>query len=328
MAFKRAIVTAVGPLRILIDGDTVPVPFTPKSLIDPATLAVGDVVHADQSGHRLVVLGRSGGLGLVSGRNRLINSDFVVNQEGSVSGDIIPDNAYVLDGWKNTSGTATGIITWADSGGVRTLTIGNSGNSRNITQHVEQSSVPAGSYTLSWEGNALGTVYNDGDSQPTSADSPVTVALDGTANALIRFYGKSATVRNVKLELGTVATPYQPPAYDDNLRACQRFYYNPLLGITNADANIAQGTADSTTNARIIVPLAVPMRATPTLITSGSFGLYNGTTTTVTYMVLSGWTTSAVPVLYVVASGLTANRSYLFKRDNSASAKIAFDARL
>ena len=62
MTFKRAIVTAVGPLRILIDGDTVPIPFTPKSLIDPATLAVDDVVHADQSGHRLVVLGRAGGL--------------------------------------------------------------------------------------------------------------------------------------------------------------------------------------------------------------------------------------------------------------------------
>jgi len=62
MTFKRAIVTAVGPLRILIDGDTVPIPFTPKSLIDPATLAVDDVVHADQSGHRLVVLGRVGGL--------------------------------------------------------------------------------------------------------------------------------------------------------------------------------------------------------------------------------------------------------------------------
>ena len=61
MAFKRAIVTAVGPLRILIDGDTVAIPFTPKSLIDPATLTVGDVVSAELSGNRLVVLGRSGG---------------------------------------------------------------------------------------------------------------------------------------------------------------------------------------------------------------------------------------------------------------------------
>ena len=68
MAFKRAIVTAVGPLRILIDGDTVAIPFTPKSLIDPATLTVGDVVHADQSGHRLVVLGRVGGINVPMGR--------------------------------------------------------------------------------------------------------------------------------------------------------------------------------------------------------------------------------------------------------------------
>ena len=65
MTFKRAIVTAVGPLRILIDGDTEPIPFTPKSLIDPATLTVGDVVHANQSGHRLVVLGRVGGISLL-----------------------------------------------------------------------------------------------------------------------------------------------------------------------------------------------------------------------------------------------------------------------
>jgi len=61
MTFKRAIVTAVGPLRIMIDGDTEPIPFTPESLIDPATLAVDDVVRAELSGNRLVVLGRVGG---------------------------------------------------------------------------------------------------------------------------------------------------------------------------------------------------------------------------------------------------------------------------
>jgi len=62
MTFKRAIVTAVAPLRIILDGDTVAVPFTPESLIDPATLAVDDVVRAELSGNRLVVLGRVGGL--------------------------------------------------------------------------------------------------------------------------------------------------------------------------------------------------------------------------------------------------------------------------
>jgi len=62
MTFKRAIVTAVAPLRIILDGDTVAVPFTPESLIDPATLAVDDVVRTELSGNRLVVLGRVGGL--------------------------------------------------------------------------------------------------------------------------------------------------------------------------------------------------------------------------------------------------------------------------
>ena len=62
MTLKRAIVTAVGPLRILIDGDTVAIPFTPKSFVDPSTLAVDDIVGVDLSGNRLWVLGRVGGL--------------------------------------------------------------------------------------------------------------------------------------------------------------------------------------------------------------------------------------------------------------------------
>ena len=62
MTFKRAIVTAVGPLRIMIDGDTVAIPFTPKSFVDPSTLAVDDIVGVDLSGNRLWVLGRDGGL--------------------------------------------------------------------------------------------------------------------------------------------------------------------------------------------------------------------------------------------------------------------------
>jgi len=58
MAFKRAIVTGVGPLQILIDGDTAPIPFTPESGIDPATLAVGDVVRTVFSGNQLLVVYR------------------------------------------------------------------------------------------------------------------------------------------------------------------------------------------------------------------------------------------------------------------------------
>jgi len=73
MAFKRAIVTAVGPLQIKIDGDTVPIPFTPESGIDPATLAVGDVVRTVLSGNQLLVVYRmwtSAGPGSGSGYGR------------------------------------------------------------------------------------------------------------------------------------------------------------------------------------------------------------------------------------------------------------------
>ena len=325
MAFKRAIVTAVAPLRILIDGDTVPIPFTPKSLIDPATLAVGDVVHADQSGHRLVVLGRAGGLGLLSGRNLIINGNFRTNQRGYASGASLAIDEYSFDRWKcaNTGQTLT--FTAAPQGQLVTLSV-NTGS----IQIVERGNLPAGDYVLSWEGTAEGRVYKSGASIPTATVSPIRIAADGTADYYVHIVaiGATKTVGKVQFEAGNVPTIFSASLLGQELALCQRFYYNPLLDITNASAMIAQGTADSTTNARIIVPLAVPMRATPTLVTSGAFGLYNGTTTTVTSIILSSWSTSAVPVLYVGASGLTANRSYLFKRDNSASAKIAFDSEL
>lgn len=54
-------VAAVGPLRVLLDGDTVPLPFAPDSLVDPLSLAVGDRVRCEVASRRVVVLGRSGG---------------------------------------------------------------------------------------------------------------------------------------------------------------------------------------------------------------------------------------------------------------------------
>ena len=269
MAFKRAIVTAVGPLRILIDGDTVAVPFTPKSLIDPATLTVGDVVHANQSGHRLVVLGRVGGLGLLSGRNLIINSNFMVNQRGAVSGTSFATGGYFLDRWLNPTGGST--TTWADSGGVRTLTLGDGTGFRYASQIVEASTLPAGTYTVSWEGTAelyifvLNTVY---------ADSPVTFTTDGTAAVNFRFRGNGDTLRNVKLERGSVPTPYQTASYDDELRACMRYYQKVGAEGANYAPLSTAGHQNSSTEAYIPVQFATPMREVPTCSSGGAISWF------------------------------------------------------
>ena len=134
MAFKRAIVTAVGPLRILIDGDTVPIPFTPKSLIDPATLTVGDVVHANQSGHRLVVLGRAGGLVLSDASTSVKGIVELATDAETITGtdDVRAVTPTALAAALNDSGVREAMgIPFAQAAGIAT-TSGTSGGSSSV----------------------------------------------------------------------------------------------------------------------------------------------------------------------------------------------------
>lgn len=59
--FTWATVTALGPLRIRLDGDTSALPVTPDSLVDPLLLAVSDRVRVELSNNRALVLGAAGG---------------------------------------------------------------------------------------------------------------------------------------------------------------------------------------------------------------------------------------------------------------------------
>lgn len=60
--FAWGTITSISPLRLQLDGDTAPLPFTPDTLIDPLVLSVDDRVRCELTERRLVVHGRSGGL--------------------------------------------------------------------------------------------------------------------------------------------------------------------------------------------------------------------------------------------------------------------------
>jgi len=319
-------VTQASPLRIKVDGDTSALDATTDNLV--GSLAVDDRVRVHLHSDGIIVTGIQGG-GNRSNPNLLTNSNFMVNQRAAVSSAALADGAYFLDRWKNVSGFGTSLVAFSDSGGVRSVTLGSSGNVRTIRQVVEQASIRAATHTLSWTGTALGRVYTAGATVPSLAASPITVPLDGTANVNVELAGEGQTVSDIKLERGAVATPYVPNRYDDELYACRRYYYNPLVDITNANAILALGYADASTAGRVPIPLTVPMRTTPTLITSGAFALYDGTTYALTAMTLSGWASGALALVNVnVTSGLTAGTPYLLKRNASATAALAFDAEL
>ena len=81
-------------------------------------------------------------------------------------------------------------------------------------------------------------------------------------------------VTGVKLELGSVATPFETRPMQTELALCQR-YYQRLSSVT--DAYFATGVAISSTTFRVYVPYAQTFRALPTLsvaaVGSGEYGI-------------------------------------------------------
>jgi hypothetical protein len=75
-SFKWATVTATSPLAIKLDGDTAPLALEPDSLVDPATLLVGDRVRVELSLRKAVVHGVSRGVALLKGTTAERNARF------------------------------------------------------------------------------------------------------------------------------------------------------------------------------------------------------------------------------------------------------------
>lgn len=60
-SFKWATVHTVNPIIIQLDGDSAPLAMLPDSLVDPATLKVGDRVRVELSGRKCVIHGKVNG---------------------------------------------------------------------------------------------------------------------------------------------------------------------------------------------------------------------------------------------------------------------------
>ena len=180
------------------------------------------------------------------GRNKIINGDFRINQRAYVSGtNTTGANQYTLDRWRVvTSGQN---VTFTDYLNGLQVTAPAGG----IEQVIEDLNIAGGTYVLSWEGNAVGSVNG------TVVAKGEPFELPAKTHATVKFTG--GTVARVQLEKGEVVTPFEERFIGDELELCQRYFTK-----TNVHWRW-DGSVGGIATASVHVDFATTMRAIPTI---------------------------------------------------------------
>jgi hypothetical protein len=168
----------------------------------------------------------------VPAANVVINGDFRINQGGYVSAAVLAAAAYGHDQWK--AGAAGGDYSFTQLKSSTQITIA---SGKSLIQPIEDANVVGGSYVLSWTGTAQARAgINTLTPSGAYAGSPLLIAGQ-TAGTVMSIEFNTGTLGTVKLESGTVATPFVMRPYDQELVACMRYFYKPAqpnepLGLT------------------------------------------------------------------------------------------------
>ena len=139
--------------------------------------------------------------------------------------------------------------------------------------------------------------------------------------------GATAEITNVKLELGSIATPFVPDDYAVSLGKCLRYFRQYGNG-SGANLAFASGYIQSATDGYFPFQWT-GMRTAPTIATNGAFYVYNGTfVVTVTLTLAAG---NASPDCGLLdgggGAGMTPNQGCMLLGTSSA-AKISLSAEL
>lgn len=149
---------------------------------------------------------------------------------------------------------------------------------------------------------------------------------------------RTIDIWGVQLEAGSVATPFQiaSGSIGGELALCQRYYYRLNWDALSSYQIFGQGGANSTTQARTIVPFGTQLRVKPTAIDYPTVATYftvidyadAGQAATAVSIDTNQSSSTAGFLLWTVTSGLTANRPYIVRGSNSTGAYLGWSAEL
>lgn len=152
-----------------------------------------------------------------SNPNLLINSDFKINQRGATS---YTSNGYTVDRWKINSGTVK-----TSSSGI-TVTLNNKG------QFIQQfENTLSGTYTATIKVTSITgdcVLFIGSHSIQLNKAGTFSITENGSIAGISLYKSTAGTctinVEYIKLEQGTVATPFIAPNYATELAKCQRYF--------------------------------------------------------------------------------------------------------
>lgn len=264
----------------------------------------------------------------------------------SISGSVIatkvqPCNRNLLDNWyfgapvnqRDVSGTISSAGYFLDRWKlvIGSVTINTDGITLNGTMQQVLETAPVGTVTAS----AL-TQAGVGEVVPTynSATKTVTVTADGEKLVAVKLeMGSQQTLAHQENGMWVLN---EIPDYGEELTKCMRYLQIISAPYDTSGNGVAIGYANNTVDLWVPIPLAVPMRIspTPTIPTGGvsmlKVGKTSGSPTDVT-KVTGGWAMQtggacSMRSLIFTASGLTAGETYaLFMRKG---AQIVFNSEL
>ena len=190
---------------------------------------------------------------IASNPNLLINPDFKINQRGISS----PTAAFGVDRWIGTYTVSDNTIVFSQT-------------EQYMLQLIENIDSLIGR-------EATATVYyDDGTADKGTAAISDTTYFFATSRTHCLVYAENGikgleiwaaapcNIVGVKLELGSIATPFCPPDPATELAKCQRYF----IRLKKAFGWIGSGFTNKTL-ARCVIPLPTTMRISPTVTLNG-----------------------------------------------------------
>ena len=253
---------------------SVATPFVPPNPLEEI-LKCGPIENESQQ----VLYGDGKWGDIPSNPNLLDNSDFMVNQRGKTEYTVISENdtEYTVDRWQADKNLKLNI----HNDHITLSRINLEDGAFTVFDQILEAPLN-GDYTISLcvKGNGTFNIFNSGDfssiTKEVSDTNNYTIIKhsgNGTTTSVgIALFGTAVTldIAWMKLELGSVATPFVPPNPATELLKCQRYYQRMDVPYNF----IGTGFISSNTQAMIMIPLPAQLRIQPTVSISGILFLW------------------------------------------------------